>query len=65
MVEVVEYISILCAKSGTHEPLCSLLFNECELDVCGENATWLPGSFNCVCYDGFIGEGIICEGIAA
>ncbi len=56
-----------CSTYINNPASCSLLFNECELDVCSENASCnnLPGSFNCVCYDGFRGDGIICEGIAA
>jgi hypothetical protein len=39
--------------------------NECEenLDNCSENADCInyPGTFDCVCKDGFEGDGIFCE----
>ncbi len=37
--------------------------DECVLNPCGTNAVCedTPGSFNCACSDGYIGDGIICQ----
>ena len=38
--------------------------DECLSDRCHKNANCdnLPGSYNCTCLDGFVGNGSFCEG---
>lgn len=57
-----------------HQPMYSLLnlhplkdFDECgvHVDNCSLHATCsnTEGSFNCTCNEGYVGSGVICEGI--
>ena len=58
-------LSLIIVLLAPVTPLNSLDINECMYkSVCGRNATCinLSGSYNCICNEGFRGDGIKCEG---
>ena len=57
-------ISSIILTSNCYPILCGVDFDECKFGEsdCSENAACknLDGSFDCICSDGFIGDGRVC-----